>query len=158
MRQRVIQRGLTSIEMIIATAILLVVIASIFALYNRMIVVSHNTVQKTQAHFLVEEGLEAMRTIRDTSFDSFFALLRDTDYGLAFDGTNWATTTPGTLVDGVFDRRVVVSDVYRDAIGHIALSGTLDDGTVQVSVAVSWNNAGEVFTEESSAYFSRLYE
>lgn len=115
---------------------------------------------KLRAAFLAEEGLEAVRILRDTSFTANIAPLNlAQDYYLTFTAGAWQLgATPAPLVDNIFDRRVVLSAVYRDSSDAITTTGgTLDPNTKKITVQVSWSHRGRQATNAISTYLTNLF-
>lgn len=107
-----------------------------------------DTTQMHRALFLLEEGIEAARTLRDISWLTHIApLISGTPYYLTFND-NWDFTSidPGAI-DALFTRTIVVDDVHRktadDDIVSVSApdSKYLDNGTKKVTVTVSWGGA-----------------
>lgn len=147
------QTGFGLIEIIVATAVISI---SLFSLTNVVQIsfrVAGDTFVKTKAEFLAEEGVEAVRFLRDTSWSSEIDG-RDTviPHYLSFSTTTsmWSlsTTTP-ELIDGVYTRLIIFDDVYRkdsddDIIDvNSPESKTLDGGTKKVTSRVSWEGEDE---------------
>lgn len=79
------QSGQSLIELIIAIGIIVLVISSVAFLVIDSYVSGRLSKEITQANFLAEEGMEAIRSIRDNSWDD----LSPGTYGLAISGSNW---------------------------------------------------------------------
>ena len=91
---------------------------------------------RAQASFLAEQGLEAVRNIRDDSF----ANLNDGGYGLTLDGSAWELTS-GPDETGVFTRQITISSV----------SPTLK----QIDVTVTWEGFSQsISTSSASSYLA----
>ena len=134
--------GFTLVEVLFACAIMTTVILSLMLSAQKGITLSSKALRQTQASFLLEEGAEAVRSIRDNNWSTISALTVNTTYYLSYNnGTNvWTlSTTPITFIDSFFNRTVVFSDVYRDSSDDIASSGTLDPSIKKVDVKVSWH-------------------
>lgn len=143
------KKGMGVVEVLIATAIfsgMLVGFVWISRISFRL--VSENA-RRSQVRFLLEEGLEAVRTIRDRSWSSNIApAVLETAYYLTFSGGAWSlsVTSPG-LIDGVFSRTVVLSEVYRRISDDDIVAATsteskaVDPGTRRVTVKVAWGSA-----------------
>ena len=118
--------------------------------------------QKAKAVFLAEEGMEAVRFIRDGGWTSNInALTPGTTYYLEFDGLIWKSTITPEVVDGVFSRSFVLDDAYRLTAGSDLVPSTsgsskaIDPETIQVTVEVSW---GENSVIEMTTYLTNLFE
>lgn len=109
--------------------------------------------QQQQALALIKETTESLRIIREKGWS---AISTNGTYYPQIDGNNWV------LVDGVqtigdFNRRVVISDVYRDIDGNISPSGTVDPSVKKASVIVNWTQP-KTSSVESIYYLSRYLE
>lgn len=133
--------GFTLVEVLIACAILSLCIIALMTASSKGIQTSSQALRQTQAGFILEEGAEAVKTIRDASWSNISSLTTGTTYYLSFStSTNtWSlSTTPPPTIDSIFTRNVVLSAVNRDSNDDIASSGTLDARTKKVTVTVSW--------------------
>jgi hypothetical protein len=115
---------------------------------------------KIQATYIMEEGVEAIRYLRDGGYSSNInTLISGVPYYLLFDGSNWSTTITSSLIDNKFDRTITIADVYRrdsdDDIVDILSSDpkTLDGSTVQATVKVMWDGLGIAQEEISSIIY-----
>lgn len=151
-------RGAGLVEVLIAAAILVLIVVGIGSVYRLLIVSSREVVRGTQATLLAEEGLEAMRVLRDTSWSTIASSTVGTAYTLSWTGSAWSLATTPALVDGVFDRRVVLSRVYRDNDDKIADSGTLDSGTYRIDVTVSWHTGSATTSRTAATYLGNVFE
>ena len=153
-------RGLTLVEVLIATSIILVFMVALFGVHNLYLKTAFSNRSIVKAAQLAEEGLEAVRFLRDSSWDTNIASLSlDTDYYPAFTGGGWQITSAKTLLDGVYERKVRFSAVYRDASADIVVSGgTLDPNTLAVVSAVSWLNGAATTTKSISTYITDIFD
>lgn len=151
------RRGMGLIEVLVAAAIIALIIAGISSLHRLLIVSSREVIRGTQAALLAEEGLEAARVLRDEAWLNIGSLTDGTAYTLAWTGSAWSTTTVPALVDGIFDRRITVSHVYRDSNDDIAASGTLDPHTYRVDATVSWLSGSATTSRTMSTYIGEIF-
>ena len=107
--------------------------------------------------------------IRDASWDIYInPIATSTPYFLYFNGVWWeATTIQQPFIDGVFDRVVIIEDVYRrDSDSDIVASTSLDANTFDpnskyVTVRVSWANTSTstaTSTIETQTYLTNIFE
>lgn len=154
------KKGLTVIEVIVASAVFSAAVVSIGGAYNYFSRVAYRNTASVQAAFLAEEGVEAVRILRDYSWSGNIAgLTNGTTYRLTWNGTRWGTTTSATLIDNQFDRTFVLSAVNRDGSFDVVTSGgSLDTGTRKVTVTVSWYLPGDgTSTKSVEAYISNIF-
>lgn len=152
------QKGLGLVEVLIASSIVLAVVLAGVNLITFSISNSRGTTQSIQAAYLLDEGVEAVKFLRDQSFTGNIASMSpSSQYGISFNGTSWATSTTRTLYSGIFDRYISVSPVYRDSNSEISTTGTLDPATRFVTVSVSWNPGNGTTTKSISTYITNLF-
>lgn len=156
-------KGFSLVEVLIACAIMATSVLALMAASTNGIQLSNQTLKQTQANFLLEEGAEAVKSIRDESWENISNITLNTDYYLTFDsGTNsWSLgTTPVGAIDSLFTRKVVFSGVSRDINDDIVSSGGSydDDKTVKVIVSISWpSTQGSTSSRDLSFYISDIF-
>lgn len=152
-------KGTSLIEVVVGLA----VIASALLLLGNIAQYSLRLVEtstmRLQAAFLLSEGAEAVKTMRDRGWTADISpLALDTDSYLEFSANQWkATTTPETI-DGVFKRKFVAAAVQRNSSDDIVPSGgTTDPNTKKITVTVSWNQGSRQFSESIATYITNLF-
>jgi prepilin-type N-terminal cleavage/methylation domain-containing protein len=92
--------GFTLVEVLIACAILSLCILALMTASSKGIQTSSQALRQTQAGFILEEGAEAVKTIRDASWSNISSLTTGTTYYLSFStSTNtWSLSTTQSLV------------------------------------------------------------
>jgi Tfp pilus assembly protein PilV len=150
--------GLTMVEVVIASSLILVAVVVLTAVHNLYLKSALSNGNSLKAAYLAEEGIEAMRYLRDDSWNANIAPLSAADsYGVSLSGSAWSTGASNKWVDG-FERVVTVGNVNRDANGDISSSGgALDPDTRLVTVAVSWPLSGATTTRSISTYMTNLW-
>lgn len=144
------------IEVVIAVSIIAIAFIQLTSAVQRSLALSTQSLRLTQAGFLLEEGAEATRTIRDASWDTLYAADRGIPYQLSFSSGAWSLSGSGQPIDG-FTRTVNFSDVYRDGSDKIAMSGILDTGTIRADVTLTWQNGSTVASKTLSLYLSDIF-
>jgi len=141
-----IKNGFGIIEIIISVVVMATVIYGVLGAFNYYIKSSNLNVDKIRATYLLEEGIEAIRFLRDENWDGNIASLPVyTPYFLELDGTVWKPTMTPEVID-IFSRSFKLGDVYRrdsddDIIASTSAEAkTLDPDTKQVFVNVSWGD------------------
>ncbi len=151
------------IEIVIASAIVSVAIFSLSFVFLISSRVESQSSDKIRANFLAEEGVEALRFLRDKSWSgNLSSLATGTNYYLTFSTSTsqWSVgaSNPG-VIDTIYSRVVTVESVYRDASDDIVSSGgTLDPNSKKVNVAVSWTDHGANLNITLSTYLSDIYK
>lgn len=153
------QKGISALEIIIGLALISLSFLGIFSVSSTALKSIHNSTQEIKASFLDEEGLEAIKILRDTSWqNNINGLSVGTNYYLTFNNSIWQATSTNVYIDGVFERSFILENVYRDANDDIASLGTLDAGTKKITVLVSWiSGTGATTTKSISTYLTNLF-
>ena len=151
--------GLGAVEVLVGTAIVTAALLGAVTVYDRFTIQALRSVREVQAGFLLGEGIEALRSLRDNGWaSSIVPLTVGTSYQLSFSGSLWqATTTPMAFIDGAFERTVVLASTTRDGNDDIAPSGTEDPNTREVTVTLSWRAQNATTTRQLSTYLSNLF-
>lgn len=149
------------IEAIVVVSIMSVAFAAIISAALFSVKGGLGITDETQAVFLLDESVEAVRFMRDGGFSTNITPLVGVGAQYLEPATSsWVATTTNTLIFGQFSRTVEFSEVYRNnADGSIvpSTSGdpkTLDPGTVRVDVVISWANG----SRNATTYLTDLYE
>lgn len=148
-------KGFTIVEVLIGAAIIALFVAALSAAFSLYVSVLPERIDNIKASFLAQEGMEVIKYIRNEGWDANIATLsNDTDYHLLFSGGAWSTTTTPQIIDGVFERVIVLEQVERDANSDIASSGTVDLDARKVTVTVSWD--GGLKSESLETYITDI--
>ncbi len=151
-------KGFGLIELIVAISVVFVMVVSVVGAYVFFINTAYKNTKITKATFLLEEGLEAVRSIRDTDWGTFSNISTSTNLFLTFDN-GWKISNDDIYLDSLFERKIVLSDVYRDENdGVVDSGGTFDAGTRKVDVFVSWRNPNATTTVSASEYLTNLFQ
>lgn len=92
--------------------------------------------QRLQAVTLLKEGEEVVRSVREKGWNSFSI---NGTYHPAASGSAWSLVPGEETIHG-FTRKIVISDVFRDANGIASDSGTIDPSTKKAITTVSWTS------------------
>lgn len=151
--------GFTALEALVASAVTLVVIASVTAAMNVYLRAHSEALKATKAAFLAEEGMEAVRSLRDAGWTSNVAAVpAGQERHFSFDGSAWSLSATPTLIDSVYHRTVRLDSAYRNASGKLASSGTLEPNVRKATVTVSWQNRGATTTRALTAYVANIFD
>lgn len=151
------QRGFLVVEIMVAISIVAVAILVSMAVSQKSMSLSRRAFHATQASFLLEEGAEAARILRDNAWSNISGLTVGTTYYPTFSSNTW-TLSPTSNTVGIFSRTVVVSNVNRDnTTKDISVTGTNDPDTKLVTVTVSWNEGGVTITKNLPFYLINIF-
>ncbi len=146
------QSGFFLIEVVVATALAATVVIFLLGLVQDTVEISQRSLEKTQAGYLLEEGAEAVKTIRDAGWVNISSVSNGVDEYLAWNGSRWDFSNVNSMTDS-FTRVVSLEPVYRDGNDDITISGgTLDTHTRKVTVTVSWTATTGVQVESLTFY------
>lgn len=154
------QAGFMLVEILIASAMITMILLSIQLYYKKVLDMTQDTTRHIQSGFLLEEGIEVLKQLRDQSWDTQIATIAtSTTYYLSWTGAAWSVTTVPQRIENIFTRSFTLSDVYRDASDNIAPSGTYDPGTKKVFMSVAWRYKGgnATSTESAETYITDLF-
>ena len=149
-------RGFGFVEVVISAGIATLILTGMLAAFQSYLRAALRLPERVEASFLAEEGLEALRSIRDEQWGTFAAFSGSTRY-LFFTGSAWQGTTTPEYIDGML-RSFTVSDVGRGAEDDIVSSGGVNDpSTKKAEVTVAWQERGATTTISLSTYFADIH-
>ena len=150
--------GFGIIEILVVAVIISLVLVGLHSAAVQSLRLIQQSTNRTQAAFLLEETLEGVRMRRDAGWSLHIGTLATgTNYYLLLGGGTWTITTTNVLIDGIFERKFVIGDVYRDANDDIAGSGTLDTDTKKITAFVSWSTQTGTISQSASTYITNLF-
>lgn len=154
------QRGISIIEVVIASAVISLSMISISHVYGNFLQLSLENTEKVQAIFLLDEGVESLSTIKNYSWSSIASSTPDTNYYLNWKDNRWQSTTTPNIIDNKFIRKFTVENVYRDpsTLNIVYTGGVLNNDSKIINMDVSWNYKGSTSTKQISFYVFNLYE
>lgn len=158
---KIYNKGISVVEIIVASAIISMSMVAISIVYGNLVKLSIENTEKIQATFLLDEGVEAIKTMRNESWSNIASTTAGATYYFVWSNNTWRGTTTSALIDEKFIRTFVVNPVYRDSSTFNILSntsGTLDPGTKKVDIATSWLYKGSTSTKSITMYIFNLYE
>jgi len=118
-----LQKGQSLMELLIAMGVFVMIISAIIFLIIDSYTIHRLGREETIAVFLAEEGLEAVRSIRDSNWND----LQDGNYGLAISGRKWIFQ--GSEED--------LSDALKQGKRVITIS-TIDADKKEIKSKITW--------------------
>jgi len=145
------------VEVMIVAAIIVASTLAIMAVAQNTTVAARQAVHNLEATYLLEEGAEAVRLLRDNAWTNISTLSTGSDYYLLWSSGNWSfTATPQTT--GIFTRKINVADVNRDAgTGDISSAGAADAGSKLFTISVSWSEGTRAITKTLPFYIMDIH-
>ncbi len=156
-----LKKGMGLVEVLVGVFVFSVILGALIYASNLYLSGAGDSLQSAQAAYFGEEGVEAMRTIRDAAWTNVTALSTSTTYYLVFDyssSTNyaWKATTTATTTDSM-TRKINLATVMRDSNGRIVSSGgTVDANTRKVTVSVSWPYKATTTVKTIATYLTNI--
>ncbi|PIR64100.1 MAG: hypothetical protein COY81_01930 [Candidatus Pacebacteria bacterium CG_4_10_14_0_8_um_filter_43_12] len=127
--------GFSIIELLVAMSLFLIVVVTGLTTVIYSFTINRRSVEETGAVLLSQEGLEAVRSIRDQDWNS----LTPGTYGIDASGGNWTLSGSNNTIDD-YTREIIIEAVQRDGSGAVVLSGgTVDPDTYRVISQTQWN-------------------
>ncbi len=132
-------QGQSMVEIVVALAIFVLIIASLTSLILGSFSSLERGKQFTKAQTLAQEGIEAVRTIRDRAWNELIY----NRSAVAVAGNQWVFVGEGTTEQiGSYTRFIDFLPIYRDGNGNIVSSTTpdsyLDVLSKEIIVRISW--------------------
>lgn len=138
------QKGIGMVEIIVCLAIMAVTFWAFLALAKYNLKIQEQSQAKIETINLAAETIEAVRSIRDENWDNLATLALETEYYPVISGNKWTltSTNPG-LINGIYDRWLILEKVYRNSDADIIPSGTEDPQTKKITAVVEWIDRGK---------------
>ena len=123
-----LKKGISLVEVLVAVSVFVLILGTLIAASNFYLVGASSNLRLVKATYLAEEGMEAVKTMRDASWQNISNLALDTDNYLYFDtvSSTWKATSTTNTIDS-YTRKFIISSVKRDGNGKISDTGTLDE-------------------------------
>ena len=160
LKKNLLKKGLSLVEVLVASTLIIVFFMALVGIYNTYLKISKTNIYSIKAGYLAEEGIESIKSLRDISWNNNIApLSTNSNLYLTFSGGRWVSTSTNTFIDGMFERKINITEVNRDpSNGDIVTSGgSLDSGTRLVTVTVSWPYKNATSTRVMATYITNLY-
>ena len=160
-RKLAFAQGFSLLEIIVATAMLSIFLVSISVQFKKILEVGVLSTRSIQTNFLLEEGLEAVKSLRDESWSGKIANLKvGTVYYLSWNGTKWTSTTAPLVIDNTFTRSFTIASTTRDVnYDIVSVGGTDDIGARKVTMIVRHTpkNSITVITDSIEMYLMNIF-
>lgn len=152
------QSGFMMLEILVIASILVVVILGSASVAKKAVEVSSRNIHLNQANFLLEEGAEAVRILRDNDWSNISLQTAVAYYYATFNAGTWSLSQ-NMSTNGIFTRRIVFEDVYRDATTQdiVTNGGVLDSGTRLVTITVGWLEGDQQVSKSLKFYITDLF-
>lgn len=126
--------GAVLIELIVSLAVFMIIVAGVFSTLLGSLRDTVDNKSQTEGHFLAQEGIEAVKSIRDNDWLD----LADGTHGLT-DGSGYWDFQGVSETIGDYTRSITIEGVNRDVSGDIVTSGgSLDPRTKKITTTIDW--------------------
>lgn len=145
--------GQTLVELLVAIGLTMLLVPALVVGISTSRANRPQADQRVAAVALAREALDATRSVRGSSWNSFAV---NGTYHPAVSGNNWTLEAGSENLNG-FTREIEISDVYRATDSGNIVEGTqglIDPSTKKVAVTVSWQNPIPATVRETS-YLTR---
>lgn len=152
-------QGFSLIELIVAIAIFSILASGVVYVFVNSYKNFFGVGDKQVMVQFAQEGMEAVRSIRDNSWQSIVNAADGSDRGLVKNNGLWEFSGTENTLNGL-TRVVVVSDVLRNSSGSIvAIDGVEDPDTKRVTVTVSATGISDyVLTTYFTNWSAKMWE
>ena len=162
MKKQNFKKGIMLAEILVAVFIFSIILGVLININNLYLTSTSSSLKSVKAVYLAEEGMEASRIIRDTSWQNFQNLTNGEIYYFYFlnsTSSTWEATTSVSYknTDGI-DRWFVLDPVVRSYGKIVETSGEVDPDTKKVTVYVSWSDRGKTITKSLSTYLTKILD
>lgn len=151
------KNGFGLIEVVIGIAIISISLFVIMSAARGAIDLNRRTISDIKSKFILDEGSEVLRFMRDNAWNNIGGLSTSTTYYLATTTSGWIATTTPRMIDDTFLRSFKVGDVFRGAGDKISESGTYDSGTKKITISVAFKDRFSTTTKQTVLYLSDIF-
>lgn len=150
------------IEVLVATSIIATAILAAMGVFGTMSNLAYRNTARIQASFLADEGIEAVKTLRNASWNTNIKNLNISQkYYLYWNNHSWNINATSTLIDGQFSRYFTFYNVYRDSNFNI-VSSTTSGATVDTDMRgmimnVAWVDGVGTSSKSIDTYLYNLF-
>lgn len=149
--------GSTLIEVVVVAAILAVVSLAFLGTLATISNFHQKNTLAIKGELLAEEGVEALRFIKEGGWNILANLSTNSDHYLSLSASSWSVSETPEVIDGQFFRSFRIYDVYRDIEDDIvSAGGTMDPNTFLLNVKVEWSWKGATTSSAYQAYITNI--
>ena len=118
------QRGISLVEVIIASAILTVIAGFVATTTVVFVAAKNGLFHDVKKYYLAEEGYEVIRFLRDNDWDNVGSLTPGQRYSFTMSTSTLAVTTTVETIESRYERSFRIERVYRSSSGAIVSATT----------------------------------
>ena len=155
--------GFGSIEILVASSIIAIAFLGLKSTATMSLKILNLSTHRLKASFLLEEGMEALKIMRDNGWVNVGELNPYISYYFVFEDSTWKTTSVNTFIDGVYERTITIPNRIKREDGTDDIvppgPGTYTGlGTRGFNYTVSWSDGKSTSTESVYGYIMNIFE
>ena len=150
--------GFSLVEIVIGAAIITLSLTGLMVAFQSVAKLEKKNIRMVQASYLTEEGLEVVRALRVDGWDNIASFTSGANYYLSYNAGAWVLNSTPTMINNLFERKIIIDEVNRDGSHEIAEAGTLDTGTKKITVSVAWRDGSATTTKTVATYLTNIFE
>lgn len=154
---KIFSKGVSVIEIIIASSIISITVLSIIVAINFFIKLSIINSKEAGAVLLLEETLESVQLIRDKGWSNISNSDTSIKYHIYWSTSDYFATTTPQLINGIYTRTIQFQNVERDLNDDITSNGNDDPNTRKVLIEISWEVFGETKIKTAEMLIHNVY-
>lgn len=149
------EKGIGMVEVIVSLAIIAIAFWSFYGLAVYSLVIQEQSKAKIEALNLSSEAIEAVRVVRNEDWSNLSSLTLETKYYPIISENKWVLSgTEPTLINGSYNRWVIIERVYRDSNDDISEVGMEDIQTKKITVTTEWTHRNKTNQITLVTYFT----
>lgn len=152
-------KGFSLLEVVVGISIIFLALFSLAVISRGILIARQEASLALQADFLLEDGAEAIRFVRDQGWTAKINSLTGTNHLSFVIGQSTSTwqinATPEKI--GIFERSFNISSVKRDGNDDIASTGSDDPHTKKFDVTVVWPGKFGTSSRTVSFYLTNYF-
>ncbi len=156
------EKAQSLVEVVIAIGLISIVFTGSWKVIHNSYMSINEELVGTKAHYLVIEGVEGIRSLRDEDWNKIV----DGTWHFEFDESDPESKVLNMiegeeLIEDVYSRRIEISSVRRDpSTGKISedTNYEIDPETKLVEIIVQWEYVGETKTDIERIYLTKVVE
>jgi hypothetical protein len=149
--------GMILAEVLVGASILVVFISSLVLAQQTFLNQSSKSIERVQSALLAEEGIEAIKHLRDKSWSLYFGPESNGTHNLIWDN-DWSTSSTPEIIDDKFYRNFTIENGLRNNFNIVESGGTSDPNTKKITVNISWLYKDATTTRTMSTYITNIHE
>lgn len=144
------------IEIVVVLFLVVVIVPAINNVLSQSVRAMGTAQREVEALYLAQEGMEVVRAIRDSNWDSFASMSGQKYLNTVANPPMLSDSS--TLIDNKYERVVSIAQLYRDNSDELTTDsvGNEEADARQVTVTVRWTEFGRTNSIELVTYLTNF--